>query len=118
MLVTLFLLPRLLILQKVANNIGLYYSIGCNESFSVPGLQNPVFYPVVRFFKNHIFEHYSLQGISGCKNFPGQKVSGFRFLPKSPLDSIFVQGTLFGNVLGYLMLNFNVPDAGIRFFVW
>ena len=83
MLLTLFLLEGLLILQKVANNIGLYYSVGCNESFLVPGLQNPVFYPVVRFFKNHIFEHYLLQGISGCKNFPGQKESGFRFLPKT-----------------------------------
>ena len=117
MLVTLFLLPRLLILQKVANNIGLYYSIGCNESFSVPGLQIPVFCTVVRFFKNHIFELYSLQGISECKNFPGQKVSGFRFLPKLPPYSIFALGTLSGIVLGCLMLNFNVPDTDIRFFV-
>ena len=71
----------------------------------------------IRFLKNHIFEIYRVQGISGCKNFPGQKVSGFQFLPKSPPNSIFVKGTLSGNVLGCLMLNFNVLITGIRFSV-
>ena len=59
MLVTLFLIEELLILQKVANNIGFYYSVGCNESFPGPGLKIPVFCPVVRFSKNYIFNIYS-----------------------------------------------------------
>ena len=96
MLVTRFLVKGLLILQEVTNNIG---SKGCTETFSAPGLQNPVFCPVVRFFKNSIFGIYTKKEISGCKNFPGQKVSGFRFLPKSSLCSIFVY-VLSSNVLG------------------
>ena len=48
---------------------------------SGPGCHIPVFCPVVRFSKNYIFDISTLQGISWCKNFPGQKVSGFRFLP-------------------------------------
>ena len=54
---------------------------GCTETFSAPGLQNPVFCLVVRFSKNYIFDIYSFKGICGCKNFPRQKVSGFWFLP-------------------------------------
>ena len=86
-----------------------------------PGLRNPVFCPVIRFSKNYIFDIYSFQGISGYKNFPGQKVSGFRFLPKSPPYSIFAYWTVSSNVLGCHMLNLLFPDAGIRFFflvVW
>ena len=81
-----------------------------------PGLRNPVFCPVIRFSKNYIFDIYSFQGISGYKNFPGQKGSGFRFLPKSPPYSIFAYWTVSSNVLGCHMLNLLVPDAGIRFF--
>ena len=117
MLVTLFFLEEMVILQKVIINIGFPYHKGCNETFSAPGLQNPVFCPVVRFSKNYIFETYSYQGISGCKNFPWQKVSGFRFLPKSPPYSIFVKKIVSGNILAYLMPNFKVPDKTIRFFV-
>ena len=85
-----------------------------------PGLRNPVFCPVIRFSKNCIFDIYSFQGISGYKNFPGQKVSGFRFLPKSIPYSIFAYWTVSSNVLGCHMLNLLAPDAGIRFFcpVW
>ena len=47
-----------------------------------PGLQIPVFCPVVRFFKKYIFGIYMLWGVSGCKNFTGQILSGIRFCPK------------------------------------
>ena len=83
-----------------------------------PGLRNPVFCPVIRFSKNYIFDIYSFQGISRDKNFPGQKVSGFRFLPKSPPYSNFAYWTVSSNVLGCHMLNLLFPDAGIRFFAW
>ena len=84
--------------------------------FSKPDTRNPVFCPVVRFSKKCIFEVYLQNQILGCKNFPGQKVSGFRFLHKSSLCSIFVYWTLSSDVLGCFMLNLRVPDAGIRFF--
>ena len=87
------------------------------DHFSKPDTRIPVFCPVVRFFKNHIFEIYSFQGISGYKKISGQNVSGFRFLPKSPPYSIFAYWTLSSKVLGCHMLNLCVPDAGIRFFV-
>ena len=84
--------------------------------FSKPDTRNPVFCLVVRFSKKCIFEVYSQNQILGCKNFPGQKVSGFRFLPKSPPYSIFAYWTVSSNVLGCHMHNLLVPDAGIRFF--
>ena len=85
------------------------------DHFSKPDTRNPVFCPVVRFSKKCIFEVYIQNQILGCKNFPGQKVSGFRFLLKSSLCSIFVYWTLSRNVLGCNMLNLRNPDAGIRF---
>ena len=39
--------------------------------FLCPGSRNPVFCPVVRFFKKYIFGIYMLWGVSWCKNFPG-----------------------------------------------
>ena len=75
MLVTLFLLEGSLISQKVANIIGCPYHKECNERFSVPGLKNPVFCPVVRFSNNNIFDIYSFHWISEWKNFPGRTKS-------------------------------------------
>ena len=50
--------------------------------FSCPRSRNPVFCPVVWFFKKYIFGIYILWGVSGCKNFTGQILSGIRFYPK------------------------------------
>ena len=50
--------------------------------FLCPGSRNPVFCPVVRFFKMYIFGIYILWGVSWCKNFPGPILSGIRFCPK------------------------------------
>ena len=51
--------------------------------FSCPGSRNPVFCPVIRFFEKYLFGIYMLWGVSGCKNFTGQILSGIRFYPKS-----------------------------------
>ena len=47
--------------------------------FSCPGSRNPVFCPVVRFFKKYIIGIYMLWEVSGGKNFPRQIWSGVRF---------------------------------------
>ena len=59
--------------------------------FLCPGSRNPVFCPVVQFFKKYIFGIYMLWGVSGCKKFPGQILSGIRFLPKSIIFRHFSQ---------------------------
>ena len=59
--------------------------------FLSPRCQNPVFYPVVRFFKKYIFGIYLLWGVSRCKNFPRQILSGIRFLQKSFGSSNFIK---------------------------
>ena len=57
--------------------------------FSCPGSQNPVFCPVVRFFKKYIFGIYMLWGVSGYKNFPGQIWSGVRFCSETMVFQYF-----------------------------
>ena len=59
--------------------------------FSSPGSQNPVFCPVVRFFKKCIFGTYMLWGVSGYKNFTRQTLSGFWFWFKLVLFRHFSQ---------------------------
>ena len=108
---------RLRILQNFLHRLFRMPSKMVFNHFSKPDTRNPVFCPVVRFSKKCIFEVYLQNQILGCKNFPGQKVSGFRFLPKSSLCSIFVYWTLSSNVLGCHMLNLRNTDARIRFFV-
>ena len=87
MLVTRFLVKGLLILQEVTNNIG---SKGCTETFSAPGLQNPVFCPVVRFFKNSIFGIYTKKEFLGAKVFPDKKCSASGFSLKCSPTAIYV----------------------------
>ena len=50
--------------------------------FLCPGSRNPVFFPVVRFFKKYIFGIYIKWGTSRRKKFPRQISSGIRFCPK------------------------------------
>ena len=109
---------RLRILQNFLHRLFCMPSKVVFNHFSKPEIRNPVFCPVVRFSKKCIFEVYSQNQILGCKNFPGQKVSGFRFLPKSSLCSIFVY------IFDVIQQCFRMPYAqlacpghGIRFFV-
>ena len=57
--------------------------------FLCPGSRNPVFCPVVRFFKKYIFGIYMLGGVSGCKKFPGQIWSGVRFCSETMVFQYF-----------------------------
>ena len=97
-----------------------YYNLICKpskmvfEHFSKPDTRNPVFCPVVRFSKKYIFETYTLQGILGCKNFPGQKVSGFRFFPKSPPYGNIILSLLSGDILSCFLPSFQNQTPGIR----
>ena len=78
--------------------------------FSCPGSQNPVFCPVVRFFKKYIFEIYMLWGVSGCKNFPGQNLSGKNFCIQKLLIICRFQICTFWKT----GLPDKKPDSGIR----
>ena len=85
--------------------------------FSCPGSRNPVFCPVIRFFKKHIFGIYMLWGISGCKNFPGKICQGSGFARKLSISAIFLNSsnmsTQNNQKLRFLCLKL-FPDAGIR----
>ena len=109
---------RLRILQNFLHRLFCMSSQMVFNHFSKPDTRNPVFCPVVRFSKKCIFEVYMQNQILGCKNFPGQKVSGFQFSHNSPPYIHFTQEILSNLILHQFMPNFYIRDTKILFLVW